>query len=50
MDEMLWDLKGQVQIVHATYEAEAVETFLLGFIYGASSSMEQCSKTKEETK
>ena len=48
--EMLWDLKGQVQIVHATYGAEAVETFLLGFIYGASSSMEQCSKTKEEPK
>ena len=48
--EMIWDLKGQVQIVHATYEAEAVETFLLGFIYGASSSMEQFSKTEEETK
>lgn len=48
--EMLWTSMGTVQIIHATYKAEAVETFLLGFIYGASSSMEQCSKTKEETK
>ena len=48
--EILWSLKGTAQIIHATYKAEAVETFLLGFIYGISSTIEQRIKKKEETK
>lgn len=47
--EILWSLHETVQIIHATYKAEAVETFLLGFIYGISSTIEQSIK-KEETK
>ena len=48
--EMLWHPMGLVQLVHATYKAEAVEAFLLGFIYGISSTIEQSLKKKEDFK